>query len=206
MNTSWFLIVNPTSGNKNFKKNWKEIQYYLKKSQITYSFALTTHSQHEVSLVHKAVKKGFTHFISVGGDGTLHHVTNGIMTQNILKTTQITLAVIPLGTGNDWVKNYGISKEIKENISIIKQQKSVLQDIGFLELENGITRYYNILGGIGYDAFVVSKLEKLKRFGPISYLLSGLSGLLTYKKSTFEIEINQKKNKNYLLNDCFRKL
>ncbi len=191
MKIDWFIIVNPTSGNKNFKKNWKEIQQILKDKNINYSFALTAYSKHEVALVHQAIKKGYTYFISVGGDGTLHHITNGIMTQTIVATTKITLGVIPLGTGNDWVKNYNIPQDFTRNIQIIKQGNTILQDIGFLELEN-TTRYFNILGGIGYDAYVVSKLKKLKRFGSIAYLLSGIIGLLSYKKSIFKIEINDK--------------
>ena len=54
----------------------------------------------------KELDKSFDLLISVGGDGTLHHVVNGIMTQRYVKTSDITISVIPLGTGNDWIKNY----------------------------------------------------------------------------------------------------
>jgi len=196
MKKSWFIIANPTSGNKNFKKNWNEIQQLLNQNNIEYSFELTTHSGHEEKLVHQAIKKGFTQFISVGGDGTLHHVTNGIMSQKTINPTDIILAVIPLGTGNDWVKNYHIEKDFTKNITYIKQGKTLLQDIGMMEVEGLLSskkriRYFNILGGIGYDAYVVHKLNKLKRFGSIAYLLSGIIGLLSYRKSKFKIEINQ---------------
>ncbi len=191
MKKKWFIIANPTAGNKNFTKNWRVIQSLLKKAKISYSFHFTTHSGHEEKLVHKAIKKGFTKFISVGGDGTLHHVINGIMSQTIVKTTAITLGVIPLGTGNDWVKNYDIPKNLKENIQILKQKKTLLQDIGLMKTEKN-QRYFTILGGIGYDAYVVHKLNRLKRFGSIAYLLSGVIGLLSYKKSNFKIEINHK--------------
>ena len=40
---------------------------------------------------------------------------------------------------------------------------------------------------------MVSKLKKLKRFGGIAYLLSGLVGLLLYKPVNFIIDINGKK-------------
>lgn len=191
MKNTWFVIVNPTSGNKNFKKNWTQIQQLLSDFNISFSYELTTHSGHEEELVVKAIKKGFIRFISVGGDGTLHHITNGIMHQKIIKTAVITLAVIPLGTGNDWIKSYNISKDFDKNIQLIQQQKTILQDIGLIETAT-TKRYFTILGGIGYDAYVVHKLKKLKKFGAIAYLLSGISGLLTYKKSNFKIEINDK--------------
>ena len=68
-----------------------------------------------------------------------------------------------------------------------------MQDIGKLTSKNNTITYFNNVGGIGYDGYVVSKLKKLKRFGGIAYLLSGLAGLLLYKPVDFIIEINGKK-------------
>ena len=191
MNNSWFAIVNPTAGNCNFNKVWNKIQQELEINNITYKFAKTAYAQHEKELVQKAIYQGFKKIISIGGDGTLHHVVNGIMTQKKVPTQEITVAVIPLGTGNDWVKTYGISKDLKKTISIIKQQNTIYQDIGYLKLEN-TSSYFNNVAGIGYDGYVVNKLNKLKRFGSIAYLLSGIAGLLLYKKTTFRIAINNK--------------
>ena len=50
---------------------------------------------YEVILVDKAIEQGYRNIISVGGDGTLHHVINGIMKQRYIKTSKIKLGVIP---------------------------------------------------------------------------------------------------------------
>jgi YegS/Rv2252/BmrU family lipid kinase len=192
MNTDWFLIVNPTSGNGKSKKSWQHISTLLTNQGIRFSFAFTTYSKHESELVQQAIKNGFTKIISVGGDGTLHHIVNGIMSQNFVETNTIQLAVIPIGTGNDWVKTYNIPVKIEKSISIIKKENTILQDIGVLKTENNTLTYFNNVAGIGYDGYVVNKLKKLKRFGGIAYLLSGISGLLFYKKSVFNIEIDGK--------------
>lgn len=191
MQKSWFVIVNPIAGNGNFNELWNEIQKQLNYYQITYQHAKTTHSKHELELVQKAINQGFRNIISVGGDGTLHHVVNGIMKQKITDPKEVTVAVIPLGTGNDWIKTYGISKNIKEAIGLIKAENKIYQDIGCIELNNEFS-YFNNVAGIGYDGYVVNKLNKLKRFGAIAYLLSGIAGLLFYKKTTFAIEVNNK--------------
>ena len=189
MSDSWFVIVNPVAGKGNFNKIWNTIQQELTTQNITFKYAQTTHTKHEIVLVQEAINEGFKKFISVGGDGTLHHIINGIMTQNTIDNQEITIAVIPLGTGNDWIKTYNISKNIKKAISYIQQGKTIHQDIGYLELENTSSYFCNV-AGIGYDGYVVNKLNKLKRFGPIAYLLSGIAGLLLYKKTTFTIEVN----------------
>ena len=188
---SWFVIANPTSGNRNFSKLWKEIQQLLKNKNLDYSFAFTQFSKHEIALVQNAIKIGFRNIMSIGGDGTLHHVVNGIMSQRYVKTSDITISVIPLGTGNDWVKTYNIPRDIKEAIEIIYKKNIITQDIGVLKTVNTIT-YFNNVAGIGYDGYVVNKLQSLKKFGSISYLIAGFYGMLSYKKSNFKILIDNK--------------
>jgi YegS/Rv2252/BmrU family lipid kinase len=192
MSKSWFIIVNPSSGNRNISKQWEEIQQLLKTKKIDFSFAFTQFSKHEIELVDKAIQNGFRNIISIGGDGTLHHVVNGIMQQRYIKTSDITIAVIPQGTGNDWIKTYNIPNDIEKAIEIISKKKTILQDIGVLETENNIVSYFNNVAGLGYDGYIVNKLKTLKRFGSIAYLLSGLAGLLFYKKSVFKIIFDDK--------------
>ena len=200
---SWFIIANPTSGNRKFSVLWKEIQQILNENKLAYSFAFTQFSKHEIELVQKAIQQGFRNFISVGGDGTLHHVVNGIMLQRYVKTSDITIGVIPLGTGNDWIKTYNIPEDIKKSIDIITQKNTILQDIGVLMQENSIISYFNNVAGLGYDGYIVQKLNILKKFGSIAYLLAGLYGLLFYKKGNFKIEFDHKTIKTRSLMTIF---
>ncbi|MFD2566965.1 diacylglycerol/lipid kinase family protein [Pseudotenacibaculum haliotis] len=188
--SSWFLIVNPNSGVRNFSKAWNRIQQILKHKEIDFSFSLTQHSKHEISLVQESLKRGFRKIISVGGDGTLHHVVNGIMTQRYVKTSEIKLGVIPMGTGNDWIKTYQIPNSIEKSIDVLVEDHTEYQDIGLINHTNNQKEYYINVAGIGYDGYVVNKLNSLKKFGPIAYLLSGLYGLLFYKKTSYQIKIN----------------
>jgi len=188
----WFLIVNPFAGNKNFKKSWIKIKYLLKFNNIQYSFAFTQYMKHETILIKEVIKKGYRNIISVGGDGTLHHVVNGIMTQRYIKTSEIKLGIIPLGTGNDWIKTYNIPNSIEKSIDIIKKNSTIFQDIGCITLQNGKKEYFNNLGGIGYDGYVVKNLNYLKKIGSLAFLLSGLYSLFSYKKTKYSISIKNK--------------
>ena len=84
MNDYWFLILNPIAGNGKSKKNWNKISTSLKSQHIQFSYAFTEYSKHEAVLVINAIKNGFTKIISVGGDGTLHHIVNGIIREEKL--------------------------------------------------------------------------------------------------------------------------
>jgi len=190
MSKSWFIIANPIAGNQKFSKQWKEIQQLLNSKSIDYSFVFTQFSKHEIELVQNAIQQGFRNIISVGGDGTLHNIVNGIMMQRYVKSSDITIAVLPIGTGNDWIKTYNIPNNIKKAIDIISERKTILQDIGRIETKGKI-HYFNNVAGLGYDGYIANKLQELKRLGPISYLIAGIYGLLFYKKSIFKIAMNQ---------------
>ena len=191
MSKSWFIIANPIAGNQKFSKQWKEIQQLLNSKSIDYSFVFTQFSKHEIELVQNAIQQGFRNIISVGGDGTLHNIVNGIMMQRYVKSSDITIAVLPIGTGNDWIKTYNIPNNIKKAIDIISERKTILQDIGQIEIATGKISYFNNVAGLGYDGYIAKKLQELKRLGPISYLIAGIYGLLFYKKSIFKIAMNQ---------------
>ena len=192
MLNSFFIVVNPHSGNSNFKKSWEKITYILKLKNINFSYSFTEYRKHEVILVDKAIEQGYRNIISVGGDGTLHHVVNGIMKQRYIKTSKIKLGVIPLGTDNDWIRTYNIPNSIEKSIDIIFKNTTVLQDIGCITLLNGKKEYFNNLAGTGYDGYVVKNLNYLKKMGSLAFLVSGLYSLFSYKKTKYKIIINNK--------------
>ena len=193
MENTWYIIANPTSGNGLVQRKWKSVITSLDHNNLVYQFTFSEYEHHEQELVHKALQKGFKKFISVGGDGTLHHIVNGIMTQKIIDSSLIKVAVIPMGTGNDWVKTYKIPKNIKKSITIIKNENIIQQDIGELITLNTKGKiYFNNVAGLGFDAFVVKNVIKYKKFGAFAYLLGTLSTFIQYKKSILKIEFNDK--------------
>lgn len=190
----WFLIVNPTSGSFSGKRKWKQISTTFAAKNIPFDFAFTTKPQHEYELVIEALEKGYRKLVSVGGDGTLHHVVNGVMQQQIAPIETIKVAVIPLGTGNDWVKTYKIPKNIEQAVSIIKQEHISFQDIGQILLTNTSKKvFFNNVAGIGFDGYVVQKNERLKFLGAASFLISTVLSLINYKPTDFTVAFDQTK-------------
>ncbi|WP_430410993.1 diacylglycerol/lipid kinase family protein [Kordia sp.] len=191
---TWFLIVNPASGSFSGKRKWKQIATTFEAENIPFEFEFTTKPQHEYELVIEALEKGFRKFVSVGGDGTLHHIVNGLMQQKIVSKDELKLAVIPSGTGNDWVKTYKIPKKIKKAVAIIKAEHTVLQDIGIISLLNSDTKvFFNNVAGLGFDGYVVKRNERLKFLGGVSFLVSTVLSLASYKTTEFSIESVAKK-------------
>lgn len=184
INTCWYTIFNPTSGGGMNQHKIDRILSYLKQYNISYQFIETQYAHHEEILVKTAIQKGYSKFICIGGDGTIHHMINGIMKQQYTDSARIKIAVIPTGTGNDWIKHYDIPKDPRKAILLIKNNKSLLQDIGKIKLlnHNKVT-YFNNAAGIGFDAFVVKNLSSYKKWGSLAYLIAALSSFKSFKKS-----------------------
>lgn len=207
MNDKWFIIVNPTSGNGNSKKKWPLINTELKKQNFKFEVSFTQYEKHSIELVQHAIKQGFRKIVCVGGDGTLHNVINAIFSSNLINSSTsisnqsyIKVGIIPIGTGNDWIKTYHISKDFKKAIQTLKEENCIQQDIGKIEIENNKTvTYFNNLAGIGFDAHVVNKVNKFKNLGSLAYLTGALVGLTSFKKPTLEISFNNKTLKNKTL-------
>ncbi|OUS02385.1 hypothetical protein A9Q86_03830 [Flavobacteriales bacterium 33_180_T64] len=188
----WFVIINPTSGNGSCKKKWAQIESLLAANDFTFEYAFTEYAKHSVNLVQNVINQGFKKIICVGGDGTLHNIINGIMSQSIVPTSEINVGVIPIGTGNDWVKTHHIPNNIVRAIEIIKRGTIKIQDVGKITLSNNQIPpvFFMNLAGIGFDGYVVSKVGKYKSIGAMAYLFGTLMGLFYFKNFNSEMAIN----------------
>jgi diacylglycerol kinase (ATP) len=194
LSKKWMVILNPTSGNGKSKKKWPKINHFLKQYGFHYEVVFTEYSKHSISLVHQAIEKGITNIICIGGDGTLHNIVNGIMSQNKIPSNRVNVGMIPIGTGNDWVKTHHISRDIHNAIKTIVKDELSYQDIGKIELNNKKAEhvYFNNIAGVGFDAHVVSKVNKYKKIGSLSYLFGALIGLFSFKNFNASVYVNSK--------------
>lgn len=186
----WFVIINPTSGNGAAKKLWPKIEKLLLTYQFDFTYEFTSHPKHSVELVYSTVNQGVKNIICIGGDGTIHNIVNGVMLQKEVPSADINIGVIPVGTGNDWVKTYNIPKDPEEAIKIIKNGHLQNQDIGKIETASSPSIYFNNLAGIGFDGYVVSIVGKYKHFGALAYLIGAVIGIFSFKNFNASVIVN----------------
>ena len=201
LSNTWLVILNPTSGNGKSVKKWPEIKCLLNQYGFQFEVVFTEYSKHSVSLVHDAVEKGITNFICIGGDGTFHNMVNGIMTQNKLPSSTINVGMIPIGTGNDWVKTHHIPSNAHAAIKTILKGNLSCQDIGKITFDSKNIEpvYFNNLAGLGFDGYVVSNVNQYKKLGAAAYFLGALIGLFSFKNFNASILINSKKISHSML-------
>lgn len=198
MANPWFTIINPCSGSGKGKLDWPEIESLLKKAGIKYQAVFTGYRNHATELTSEAIAGGWRRILTVGGDGTVNEVVNGIFHQKAVPTNDFTLAMIPVGTGNDWRRTIGIPLDYLEAVTTIRQEETYTQDVGYIQyLEKGRPkgRYFINIAGMGYDAFVTTKTNLMKELGRkmgfYSYLVSLFGCLLKYKHTRVKVTADQ---------------
>ena len=196
-NNKWLVVVNPKASVGKSGKDWPIIKQILINEGIEFDDVLTEYPRHAIEIVRNAiVEKGYRKFISVGGDGTNNEVINGIFTQDVVPTTDITMATMPIGTGNDWRRTFDIPLEYEEVAKIIKAGHIYAHDIGKLTYyDNGDTktRYFLNAAGTGLDEMVCSSTNLMKqqgKGGTIRYLISLVKCILKYKVTHIQLIID----------------
>lgn len=164
----WFVILNPHAGSGRGQKDRAEILKRLTKADFHFELAVSEFPKHIIQLTIDAIAKGFRNLIVAGGDGSLNEAVNGIFQQTACQPEEITIGMIPVGTGNDWIKTFGISNYYKDAVKVLRHGKTMRQDIGritFTEGEAMQTCYFANMAGFGFDAMVAEKTNRLKNNG-----------------------------------------
>lgn len=192
----WFVIVNPVAGSGRGLIDFPQISKLLRNDDIRHDAVFTEHKHHATELTVTAANQGYRRIIVIGGDGTLNEVVNGLFIQKTVEPREILLAVIAVGTGNDWVRTFGIPQHYSEAIRAIREGRSFLQDVGtvtYTESHYTQTRYMANVAGLGFDAYVISTFNHLKMKGYKGgwmYLYSILKSYFRYKSSGARIWVD----------------
>src|SRR4030042_2115858 len=90
------VIVNPAAGAGKTAKKWPEIMALMKSLGLDFEHDITEAPGHSIELAKSAVEKGYELVVSVGGDGTLHEVVNGLYYSGGIK--DVVVGIVNTGT------------------------------------------------------------------------------------------------------------
>ena len=186
------LIVNPASGAGKTGRKWPDIKVYLRKIGLDFDYSITESPGHAVELAKSAVKRGFSLLVSVGGDGTISEVAQGLFEAEALNS--VSLGIISTGTGADYIRTVGIPRTYTDACRLLISPQKHLVDVGVIEFANGSRRVFVNFAGLGFASDVVrATTQKYKATGAMtSYLLGLFSTLVSYKNKDISITIDGK--------------
>lgn len=170
------LILNPSSGTESAPLHLDAINHALRAKYGAVEIAVTTGAGDAEAAARLAVADGCSVLFAAGGDGTLNEALNGLEAAGALG--EVTIGVIPLGTGNDFAQALGIPSSLDAALDVLVQGRTVRTDIGEV---NGRV-FANISGG-GYIAEVSDAVTPgLKTIaGRLAYLVGGAQVLFDFE-------------------------
>jgi diacylglycerol kinase (ATP) len=171
------FIINPISGVGRYKIVEKAIEATLDKSKFDVTIAYTEYKGHATVLAREFSEKKFDYITSVGGDGTLNEVVNGMI------DSESALAIVATGSGNGLARHLGISTDPKVAVSQINDEFVVPIDTVSLNDYRFVS-----IAGVGFDALVAQLFSVTEKRGFISYAKIAIKQFLNYNSKKYSMQ------------------
>jgi YegS/Rv2252/BmrU family lipid kinase len=183
------FIINPAAGKgKNLKLVPIIEEIFRDKKEEKLYIEITNGTGHATEIARDYSENGEYRIYSVGGDGTLNEVLNGMV------NSSSSLAVIPSGTGNDFVKSiYSFAKHDRIEELLLRVINGKEKNVDLCEVNN---RYFINIASMGFDAEVAYNTISFKKLpfisGKLAYIIGIIVTVFKYKSYKLTLEIDGK--------------
>ena len=172
------VIVNPLAGRGYAASVAPIIARELESLGVDHEMVRTRHAGEAIDLAQQASEEGYDLVVAVGGDGTTHEVVNGLMNHGTGGQSAM-LGCLPAGSGNDFALMNGAVSDLAEGCRYLAGGYERPIDVGKVTVDGELTRYFDNVVGIGFDALVARATRGVK------YLRGAALYLPVVLKTTF---------------------
>jgi YegS/Rv2252/BmrU family lipid kinase len=141
------------------------------------------------SSARKAFAGGWKNFAIAGGDGTAHAVVNGVLSNERPIAESVTIGILPIGSGNDWARSFGVPKSIEEACRLLERGKAVPSDVAevaCMREDRLVKRFAVNAVGAGFDAYIV-RLTQALGSGPLQYWSGVIRGARDFRSPWIKV-------------------
>lgn len=176
----WALVINPVAGQGKGTTVGTYVAGWLTQRKIPYTLITGPSSTSLADQLGNFLEKSSDcdGVIAVGGDGLLHLVLQKVV------PAQVPLALIPAGTGNDFVRTLGWSLDsFDEHLTFVTSTQPTPIDLGLVDGE-----WFGAILSTGFDSVVNEKANTLSwPKGPMKYNAAIAIELPRFKPRHYEI-------------------
>ena len=176
------MIVNPAAGRGRRRARLQNYLDILKRHLGPHESVITSRAGEETALLDRALQESFDCIVAVGGDGTWGAAADRIVASG---RRDVSLGLLPTGTGNDFGKSLGIRHERAEDVvRAIVERRTRSIDVG----RAGGRHFLNVVG-LGFDIAVIDDAAKTPLLrGDVLYRFCALRQLFFFPGREIEIE------------------
>jgi diacylglycerol kinase (ATP) len=171
MSEAVLTLANPAAGNGRGRRTGARAVALLERCGLELETVFSQSAEHLEELAAAEARRGATRIIAIGGDGTFSAVARGLLDVPGARTM---LGIVPLGTGNDFVKSTGLPRDWRAACRALAAGCTP-RDIDAARV-NG--RWFINAVGMGFDAAVARATLRYKWLpGPLGYAAGLLAAL-----------------------------
>jgi len=180
------VILNPAAGGGRAGRMAAAIARELAARGLDAEVVQTRGPGHATALAAEAADHGIV--VAAGGDGTVHEVANGLLSVDAAARSAA-LAVLPIGTGNDFVKLLAGTR-LEHGFDCILAGATRTVDVGRVTWADEHAHFINGMG-TGIDVEVVRQIARLPRLrGAAGYLIGVLRALRVFEPIRARLSID----------------
>jgi diacylglycerol kinase (ATP) len=185
--------VNPVAGAGKTGREWPRIMDLFKVNGLRFEYDITEAPGHAIELAREAARNGYDLVVSVGGDGTINEIVNGLYASGNIRDAA--LGIVSTGTGSDYIRTVGIPRHREEACRCLLSPRKRLVDLGIVEYTRDGHREERLFvnfAGAGFDAEIVRRTTRqFKSLGALpAYLLGVLTTLMFYQNRDVSIRLD----------------
>ncbi len=191
------LIVNPNAARGKMATRFPPIAAVLRTENFSCDVVFTEQRGHASDLARAALDAGYELIVSVGGDGTLNEVVNGMLDPNGKpRNPNAVLGVISSGTGSDFVRSANLPRDmLLAARHLVRATQTVPLDIGEMIFHSDgkeTRRYFVNVAGMGFDAEVIERTERggKRGGGTIPYYTALLATIGSYENKEVVVQLD----------------
>ena len=179
-------IANPRAGNGRARRYARRLERVLRAANLACAIRCTSAPLEATRLAREAIDAGANTLLAIGGDGTVNEVVNGIL-GDARPSSDVALAIAPVGTGTDFAKTIHQSAEPREVLTRLRGSRRGRIDAGLAEYTDlqgrPATRYFLNVAEFGSGGALVEKVNRTTKVlgGKMSFLLAIMSTLPKYR-------------------------
>ncbi|MGZ8716078.1 MAG: diacylglycerol/lipid kinase family protein [Gaiellaceae bacterium] len=192
MTGSVVFLVNPASSNGSTGKRWPELANRAAQLGLEGETLFSERPGHLIELAEHAARDGAELVVAVGGDGTLNETVNGLMRAG----TAAELAMIPLGTGMDFVRTYEIPNRFEDAVRTALSGVTRTIDVGRVSYRTwdgqDAERYVANVGSVGMSAAVAQRANGMSKAigGKATFFYALVRVFLEWQNTMVRVELD----------------
>ena len=171
------MILNPAADRGRAGQRQEELRSVLNTTDLAPEIVFTERPGHAVELARDALRAGAKVVAAAGGDGTIHEVAQALV------GTDAALGVLPMGSGNDYIRALGIPKDLAGATAILARGRARAVDVADVSGQFALNSF-----GMGVEGQIAADYRRMRFLkGEPGYLWATILELVRFRAFRAEV-------------------